>query len=165
VVQAYDGKAGWQMNPFGERKDATPVSAEEARNVAESADMDGPLVDWHAKGNRLTLLGRDTVEGRPAYKIKVTEHDGVERTIFVDVGTGLKVKWEGLLPIGGRPTLFASVFSDYRKVQGLKLPFRIRSKAEGSPTGQEIVFERIELNPDISDARFAMPADGTSPRP
>ncbi len=42
------------------------------RNILEEADFDGPFVDYRAKGNKVEYAGKTTVEGKPAYKIKLT---------------------------------------------------------------------------------------------
>ncbi|MGA7190731.1 MAG: hypothetical protein WBY66_19715, partial [Candidatus Acidiferrales bacterium] len=44
-VQGYDGKIGWQVNPFQGRRDAELLSADDLKSLQEDADIDGPLVD------------------------------------------------------------------------------------------------------------------------
>ena len=56
AVQAYDGANGWKLRPFLNRNEVEPFTAEEARAQAEQADLDGPLVDYAAKGSRVCLL-------------------------------------------------------------------------------------------------------------
>ena len=40
------------MSPFQGRKDPEKMSADEAKSLIEDAEIDGPLVDWKAKGGR-----------------------------------------------------------------------------------------------------------------
>ena len=42
--------------------------------------MDGPLIDYKAKGHTVELLGKDKVEGTDCYKLKVTLKNGDVRT-------------------------------------------------------------------------------------
>jgi len=44
-------------------------------------------------------------------------------------------------------------FADYRDVDGLKLPFRIR-RATGSETTEETIFDRFRINARIDARRF-----------
>ncbi|MFX4435520.1 hypothetical protein ABTA38_19455, partial [Acinetobacter baumannii] len=37
-VEAFDGAEGWQLNPFGGRRDAERSSADEAKGLARDAD-------------------------------------------------------------------------------------------------------------------------------
>src|SRR6185503_9024911 len=61
-VQAYDGKNGWAINPFGGKEDPEPLSADDLKEIEEQADRDGPLVDYKAKGNTVELVGKEKVE-------------------------------------------------------------------------------------------------------
>jgi hypothetical protein len=46
-------------------------------------------------------------------------------------------------------------FADYRDVDGVKLPFRLR-RAIGTDTTEETTFDRYRLNPKIAPGRFAV---------
>ena len=72
AVQAYDGSKAWQVMPFMGKKDAELMSADDAKEMQETADLDGPLVDYKAKGNTVELLGKEKIEGTDAYKLKVS---------------------------------------------------------------------------------------------
>ena len=51
IVQAYDGKTGWQINPMQGRKDPEPLPEDALRQIDLQADVDGsPLVDYKSKG-------------------------------------------------------------------------------------------------------------------
>src|SRR5436309_9373184 len=76
AVQAYDGKEGWKISPFQGRKDPEKLSADDVKPLLEEAEIDGPLVDWKAKGSTLEYLGREDVDGMSAYKIHVVRKDG-----------------------------------------------------------------------------------------
>ena len=58
LVQAYDGKEGWKISPFHGRKDPEKMSADDAKSLMEDAEIDGPLVDWKAKGSTVTISAR-----------------------------------------------------------------------------------------------------------
>src|SRR5207244_4851276 len=55
-VQAYDGSLGWQIRPFGGRKDPQLMGEDDMRDLLIDADFDGPLVDYKEKGNRVEFL-------------------------------------------------------------------------------------------------------------
>jgi hypothetical protein len=155
-IQAFDGKTGRVLNPFAEPP-ASQMGPAETRDIAESADMDGPLVDWKARGIVLELLGREDVEGKPAWKLRVRRKSGNVRTLFLDVVSYLKVKWDGAIGEAGKQVVHETLFDDYRAVDGIPFPFRLRSHASGGGQAQEIVLEKIELNPVIEDERFGVP--------
>lgn len=50
------------------------------------------------------------------------------------------------------------IFEDYRRVEGIAVPFRIRSSNAAAAFGAERVVTRVEINPPIDDTAFAVPA-------
>src|SRR5215472_13442240 len=61
-IEAYDGSIGWQISPFGGRKDPERLGEDDLRGLAEEADFYGPLVDYKQKGHTVEYLGHDTVD-------------------------------------------------------------------------------------------------------
>jgi hypothetical protein len=161
LIQGYDGHTVWGVNPFQGDTAPHPLDAGTAKNVIAGGDMDGPLVDYATKGNRLTLLGIDTADGRPAYAIRVVRPDSTDDTYFVDTASFLQVKWQGHRVMDGKPVVFESYFRDYRRVGGVMIAFRIDSGVEGEPAGQHMIFDAALVDPPISDARFVMPPAGS----
>jgi outer membrane lipoprotein-sorting protein len=171
IIRIYDGKSsGWIINPFGENKEAQPLSAEDLKNISDESDFDGPLVDYKAKGNQIELAGKEKLDDKPVYRLKVTNKSGEVRFYFIDATTFLLMKWEGTRKMEDQELPWESFSSDFREVQGLKYPFRID---QGSPGEfkQTLTTEKIEIDPPIDDSRFAKPvaqvapADPTPPAP
>jgi hypothetical protein len=155
--QAYDGTSGWNLMPFGGSKVPQQMTAEEATLAEEQADLDGPLLDYKAKGNTVELLGKEKVEGADAYKLKVTLKNGVIRTMYIDAEHFLEIKEESKRTIRGTEMELETIIGDYKEVDGIMLPHSIDAGAKGSPQRQKLVVEKIEINVPIDDARFKMP--------
>ena len=158
IVQAYDGKVGWQLNPLQGRTEPEPLSEDGLKQIEEQADMDGPLVDYKAKGHTVELLGKEKVEGSDAYKVKVTLKNGDIRYFFIDADSFLEVRTEGKTKVRGTEVEGESTIGDYKEVGGLMLPFSLESGQKGAPQKMKMTFDKIELNVPIDDARFKMPA-------
>ena len=100
ILRVYDGKsAGWTINPFMENKDVQPMPEEELKGMPEEADMDGPLVDYKAKGTQIQLIGKEDLDGKAVYRLKLTDKNGDVRSYLIDGSTFLTVKWEGIRKI------------------------------------------------------------------
>ena len=56
-IQAWDGEKGWQVQPFGGRKEPALMSEDDAKPFRLAADLDGPFVNAKAKGHVLEYLG------------------------------------------------------------------------------------------------------------
>jgi outer membrane lipoprotein-sorting protein len=156
AVQAYDGKNGWGINPMG-TKQPEPLPAEMAKEMADQADMDGPLVDYKAKGHQVELVGKEKLEGTDAYKIKVTLKDGDVQYHYLDAESYLPVKIEAKRTVRGTEIEGESILGDYKDAGGFLWPYSVQNGAKGRPEKQNLSIEKIEINPPIDDSRFKMP--------
>jgi hypothetical protein len=162
-IYAFDGKRGWEVSPFLGRMDAEPMSSEAARQARGQADIDGPLVDWKAKGHQVTLVGRETLAQQEAYRLEVTLADGTVRHDSIDAQSFLLVKTESTRLIRGRERDVVTTFSDHQTVEGLVLPHAFVISAGATARQMRVVVDEVELNLSLDDARFAMPQKGTKP--
>jgi hypothetical protein len=157
MVQAFDGKTAWGIPPMGTgRPEVLPADA--ARGLSDEFDIDGPLVDYRAKGHTVELVGKAKVGGREAWEIRVTRKSGGVERHFIDVASSLPVRVETKRTVRGAVIEGESEIGDYREAGGFLWPFSIRSGARGRPEKQSLVVEKIEINPELDDARFRMPA-------
>jgi len=166
VIRVYDGKsAGWLVNPFAENKGVQPMPAEDIKNISEESDFDGPLVDYKAKGNQIELVGKEDLDGKPVYRLKLTNKNGNARFYLFYASSFLLLKWEGVRKTEDKELPWESFFSDFRDVQGLKYPFKIDQGSPGTDIKQSLVTEKIEIDPQIDDARFAKPVVPEAQKP
>jgi hypothetical protein len=156
-VYAWDGERGFQVSPLDGKLDPEPLSAENAELAIEQCDLEGPLVDWKAKGHQVELVGREKVAGRDAFKLKLTLKGGAVRYQFIDARSYLLVRTEATRVIRGHSMDLETRFDDYRMVGGLRFPHRIDSGVRGRPRRLSVVVEKVELDPALDDARFRIP--------
>jgi outer membrane lipoprotein-sorting protein len=161
-IQAYDGKTAWTSMPFMGKKDPEVMPPEDAKAFIEQADFDGPLMDYKEKGHTIELAGKEQVEGADAYKLKVTLKNGEVRYYYLDAETYLEVKVEAKRMVRGSEVEGESYMGDYKDVGGLMMAHSIESGMKGAPQRQKLVLEKIELNPDLDDTLFSMPASAAS---
>jgi hypothetical protein len=161
-IEAYDGKIGWRVSPFGGRKDAELLSADDLRGLILDADLDGPLVDYKVKGHTAELVGHDSVEGTDCYKIKLTLKNGDIRYYFLDADSYLEIKIEDDRTIRGTAEKSETYFGDYEKVDGIYYSFSYESGQVGNPRRVDYTVEKIEINVPLADSLFEMPG-ATSP--
>jgi hypothetical protein len=158
AVQVYDGAHGWKLRPFLNRDDVEPFTAEEAKSEADKGDMDGPLVDYAAKGTKVALEKIEAVEGHDAYKLKLTMKSGKVQHIWIDAQTFLDVKIDGIpRRMDGRMHNVYVYQRDFRSVQGLMMPFVLETTVDGYPDTHKMLIEKVAVNPKLDDARFAKP--------
>ncbi len=159
-VQAWDGQHGWSIQPFGGRKDPIPMSADDAKELAEQADIDGPLVNAAAKGNQVTYLGTEDVDGTNAHKLQVQLKDGNTLVIYLDPDAYLPIREIARRTIRGSQQVTQTDFGDYEQVDGVYFPFAIISGPKGGTADQmmQISIDKAQANAPIEDTVFAFPA-------
>jgi len=158
AVQAYDGKNGWQIMPFMGKKDPELMSADEAKEIEENADLDGPLVDYKSKGHQVELQGKEKIEGTDAYKLKVTLKNGDVQTIYIDSDSFLDIKEVTKRTVRGTEQEIESAIGDYKPVDGIMFPFAVESGIKGTDQKQKLTITKVELNVPADDSIFKMPA-------
>jgi len=156
-VYVWDGSAGWRVSPLDGHLEPEPLSDDAAALSAEQADLDGPLVDWKAKGHLVELIGAEQLRGGAAYRLKVTLKSGVVRHIWVDAKTGLVVRTESTRTLRGRDVALETVYGDYREIGGVRFAHSIEIGVRARPQRLRIVVESVETNPPLDDSRFAIP--------
>ncbi|MDR3747891.1 MAG: outer membrane lipoprotein-sorting protein [Acidobacteriota bacterium] len=157
AVQAYDGKDAWQIMPFTGKKDPEAMSADDKKDLEENADIDGPLVDYKSKGNKVELLGKEKLEGTDAYKLKVTLKNGDVITMYLDADSYLEVKEETKRIVRGTEREVESVMGDYKDVNGLMFAFAVENGVKGGQEKEKLTISKIELNVPVDNAIFKMP--------
>jgi hypothetical protein len=158
-VNAYDGKTGWKIEPWGGKKDAEALGEEEMKEIVEDADFDGPLVDYRRKGNKVEFVGLDKFEGTDAYKLKVTKPNGDLYTYYLDTDYYMPIKIDVKRIVRGEEREYETALGNYKLVNGWYLPYSIESNPKGHPQDKsKYVYDKIEANVAIDDSRFAMPA-------
>jgi len=169
AIQVYDGMNGWKVRPYLNRLEVEPFTDEEAQLASMQPDLDGPLVDYAAKGSRVELDGVEKVNDRDTYKLKVTTKSGQVQHVWVDAETFLETKVEGQpRRLDGKMHPVEIYYRDYRQVSGLEIPFVLEThvlptqeagngfKSVAYPA-EKIVIDKVTVNPKLEAADFAKP--------
>ena len=158
AIQVYNGEQGWKVRPFLNRHDVETYTEEEMKAASAQSDLDGPLVDFAAKGSKVELEGMEQVEGRDTYKLKVTDKANHVRHVWVDSQTFLEAKVEGTpRRLDRRYHGVVTYYRDYKPVNGLVMPYVLETAVDGVKDREKVEIDTIVANPKLDDSRFAMP--------
>jgi tetratricopeptide (TPR) repeat protein len=157
LMEGYNGAAWeWYAEP-GFVLWTTGAASEASRHYA---DVDGPFLDYQAKGYTAKLVGAAEIDGRPAWEVELTMPDGYESDNFFDqksyllVASGQTAKVHAF----GAKVPSRTRFSDFRPVAGVLFPFR--SSEVEIATGKELnamQWGSITANRDIPTSWFSPP--------
>lgn len=165
-TRIFDGRHGWRIRPGPDGLPQTKsFSPAEAAFAQQEYVIDGPLIDYQAKGVSVDLDGIDSVGERKAYRLSLRLPSGAERKLWIDVKTDLEIRLDrpATSPLApGRPV--SAYYGDYRRENGLQIPHSIETTAEaGRPASQaadKLIIERVLINPKLDALAFSPP-----PRP
>ncbi len=163
VVQAYDGKAGWQINPFQGRKTPERLSADDSKALIEDSDIGGALANVKEDQYQVAYVGNEDVDGTDALKLKLTRPDGDIQYIYLDPDHYLEIRTVSQRTEHGSPVEIQTDYGDYEQVAGVYFPFSIVSSKKGQPDKTVIQFDKGQANADLEDARFEFPAPPAGP--
>ncbi len=160
AVQVYDGANGWKLRPFLNRHEVEPFNAEEIKSASAQSELDGPLIDYAAKGNKVELDGVDQVEGHDTYRLKVTLKNGQTQYLWIDSQTFLEAKMQGSpRRMNGQYHAVETYFRDYKRVEGLMIPHLLETRVAGvkGTKPEKITIASVLLNPKLDEAQFTKP--------
>jgi outer membrane lipoprotein-sorting protein len=152
VVNAFDGTTAWSINPLSGSSEPTVVTGPQAEDIKMQSEFDSPLVNYKAKGYDVQMIGTETLNGREVYHLKLIGTNKRVQNLYIDAKTNLEAQIVGDSSMGQ----IANELSDYRDVNGVKMPFMMRTLSNGAVLGQ-IAVDTIEINPKIDDAIFKLP--------
>ena len=165
ALQVYDGANGWKLRPYLNRLEVEPYTQEETKIALSQSELDGPLVDYQAKGTKIEYAGIEKIEGRDTYKIKMTFKDGESKSIWIDADTFLDARLEGnQRRLDGVLHSVYVYYRDFRDVNGLKIPYVLETRVEmphpkgpSTEISEQITISDVKVNPKLEDALFVKP--------
>ncbi len=142
-------KEGWSYMPVQGQTKPEAMTADDLKETADDLDLQGPLVDYKTKGNKVTYLGKDDVEGTECYKLKVTYATGKEETMFIDASNYYHIKSVEKMVANGKEQEQVSTFSNFQKLpEGIIYPMT-QDRGMGPMT-----MKSVEINKTVDESIF-----------
>ncbi|UOE39468.1 MULTISPECIES: histidine kinase [Chryseobacterium] len=129
AIEGYDGTKGYAMNY------ATNKVQEYKQYVPESFDND--FIDWENKGFEAKYLGKEKVGEIYCHKVELTKNVN-KNYYYFDTKSFMLLK-----EIKKDETL---LYSDYKKVGNLMMPFRIESSSAKKDGDYVMLLNKVEIN-------------------
>jgi len=153
VDQRFDGNAGYVMDTLQGNRDITGNQLDNMRN----GSFPHPFLNYKDRGTSAKLSGKEKLGEREAYLLIFEPTSGSVVRQYVDAETYLPIKTIVKLDI---PQLGTEVeqttdLSDFREVDGVKIPFRL--KATSAVQNYTITITKVEHNVPIDDTLFSKP--------
>ncbi|MEA2603358.1 MAG: zinc protease [Acidobacteriota bacterium] len=145
MIQAYDGSSGWRQ--MG----------------SQTMDATGPMKERHLYGfDLLRQVGQpgytahslpdESINGKPAHVVELADSQGHATRFYLDAGTSqvAKVAYE----TNGQKVEI--LYSDYRDVNGVKVPFKNEVSQDGTPV-LKVELSEVQVNAPVDAGVFKKP--------
>jgi len=159
-TRIFDGTHGWKLRPGADGRPETKAFSPEEVNFSRTEFViDGPLIDYQAKGVAADLDGIDTVDGRKAYRLSLKLPSGGERKVWIDTKTNLDIRYDRPATNPLKPGAPVSVYyRNYAAADGVQVARSIETGVGGgAEAGDKLVIDRVMVNPKLDDGTFAPP--------
>ncbi len=148
----FDGTSGEEATTFSPVEKLAGKRLEDTRLAA---DIHG-MLDWKSKYKAITVKRIAKVGDEEAYAVEFEPEKGTKFTEYYSTKTFLMLKREGVVPssTSSQSLPYTIVFSDYRNVDGVMIPFK---QVNNTSSNGDIVtiFTSIKHNVPIEDKIFS----------
>lgn len=144
----FDGKSGTS----GGATWNNPMMPDEIERIRSRARL-FPAADLKSRFPALAVRGKESIDGREAWMVMGRDAAGGRETFWFDAENGLLLR-----TLERQHTAFGDIpeqadYSDYREVDGVKIPFTIRHTAPDRT--DTIHADEVKQNVDLPDSTFA----------
>jgi outer membrane lipoprotein-sorting protein len=155
MIQAFDGVEGWMVTPWLS-PEPQELAGDQLKQAIAQADIEGELYNYEKKGSTAEFIGKVNLDGKVAYRIKLTDKEGNIKNYFIDADTYLIKKVKAKVEAMGQTVDVETRMLDYREVDGITMAMKMESD---TPMGTiTILMEEVKFNEDLDDAIFKKPA-------
>jgi hypothetical protein len=151
VDQRYDGKVAFESNSMQGDHEITGSRLK----ALENSTFPTPFLTYKTAGAKVELAGKEKLNGRDAFVIVYTPKEGPASKQYFDAETYLLVRSSSKMevPEMGGEVEQVSDLSDYRLIEGIKVPFSVKISTAMQSIG--VTLTKVEVNKPMDDAIFA----------
>ncbi len=151
-ADGFDGKLVWSQDSSGEPR---AEGAENARQGAVDEAYRTAMAYWFPQRwpAQIECSGRKEEQGKTLHVLRITPQGGRPFDLWIDAATYLIDHTVEKTDIETRTTYL----SDYRTVNGVKVPFAVRSTNGDTQYDQFVALEKVEFDAPLQEAQFRMP--------
>lgn len=152
--QRFDGSTGYVLDTLQGNREITGNQLDNMRN----ASFPHPFLTYKELGIAVKLVGKEKVGDREAFVMIFDPPSGSELRQFIDAETymPIKVVMKVDVPQLGQEIEQTTELLDFKEVDGVKVPFRMR--ATSNIQNYTVVIDKIEHNVTVDEKLFSKPA-------
>jgi outer membrane lipoprotein-sorting protein len=154
MVTAFNGTDGWMIAPWMS-PDPIDLTGEQLDESKDQADIDGALWNYKEKGNTVSLVGKEDMEGTEVYNLKLVKKNGTVENYYIDADSYILLKTKSKINANGTEIEVENVLSNYQTIDGIAMAMNIEVRSMGGST--QITLEKVDFNIAVDDSIFERP--------
>jgi zinc protease len=151
IREVCDGQNAWIETSTGAFQAFTGAALASRLKLAEFEDR-GKLEAVASTGK---VVGKEKMGAHTAYVLEFATDKKLQSRLYFDADSGLIVRTEDTLSTADGPYTVRMDLDDYREVDGLKFPFRIKRTEKGAILNVRLT--QVTVNPSLDDSMFLKP--------
>jgi len=157
-ITVFKGDSGWMIDPSKKVFVPTNLSPKEISQMKPMIDyffvfFDNFLLNYAKDSLNPVFIGKDSVEGKEAFKVSVIMKDKTTLTYYYDAKTYLDIKHE--VKFNYLPEPFILNLRNFFTVKDITIPYIIDTK-QGNMRNTRMLIENLQIDNDVSDEIFEM---------
>ncbi len=151
IIQGFDGKTAWTINPIQGNRDKTGEELMQTK-LLYAFNREINLDKLYPK---MEVRGAEKLGDKDVYVVVATPEGLAPETYYFDKQTGLLLRSDVVLISPEGKTLFQSFYEDVREVDGIKMPFKVRAV---TPQFEVItIITEVKNGAPVDETKFAKP--------
>jgi outer membrane lipoprotein-sorting protein len=146
MIVTFNGKEGWNVNPFAGSTTPQPFSDDEIKSTRYQSDIDGMLWKSGEKGYNLTYDGKDDMDGTECYILKIVTKEGDIFKYYIDSDSYIPLRIYSKIKIMGNQSESDQYLSNYMMVKGIPVPGKTESRSNGQVVSVNVI---DSVEPDV----------------
>ena len=153
-AEGFNGTIAWELEPdSGVVHEKSGLELASARRDAEFYSE----LKFKELYPQMSLKGVEKIGASDAYVIEAVPTEGSAEHFYFDTETGLLLRHDSVEEGDGGKKPVEEYYSDYRAVDGVKVPFALRQKSPGTEFIVKIT--KVKQNVAIDDSKFNKPEE------
>jgi hypothetical protein len=156
MIVTFNGREGWNVNPFAGSTTPQPFSDDEIKSTRYQSDIDGMLWKSAEKGYTITYDGKDDMEGTECHILKIVTKEGDIFKYYIDSDSYIPLRIYSKIKIMGNQSEGDQFLSNYLMVHGIPVPGKTESRSNGQTVSVNVI-DKVETDIKVTPDLFEKP--------
>jgi hypothetical protein len=150
IVTCFSETEGWSVNPMAGETTPKVMTEKEFNDGKNGIFIGAPFINYQKEGFKAEMNGEETINDAKAFRLELTSPSNKTSTYYFDANTYLILK---VVQVGEQGESISN-YSDYRDVDGFKLPYKVNTDINGGQIVMKMTVQKASLNIAVDEAVF-----------